>query len=319
MDTLLMREQFAQQKKIYESAVLHFAGVDGFDVYNCSIPFTWQGKEYIYGRVEKRAEWARSWVRLFEKESQDHYRLVDHSMVYQLEDPFIALIHGEMVLGGTHVRKKCGQVDTYYGYFYRGTDLEDLTYFTTGPDYMKDIRLIELQDGRIGVFSRPRNEAIRRKYGSESIIGFSIIDSLDALTAEVVESAPIVQDLFGPDEWGGCNQCYLLKDGKIGVIAHKSYPGEMVGDTPMKVYTNMSFVFDPETHKAQEQKLIGTADCYPAFPPKRPDLADCAFTSGITPWTDGKVALYSGIGDTMEGRIVIDDPFAGHGGPIWTL
>ena len=48
-------------EKIYESVKLTFLGIDGFDVYNCSIPFRWEGKEYIYGRVEKREEWARSW------------------------------------------------------------------------------------------------------------------------------------------------------------------------------------------------------------------------------------------------------------------
>ncbi|MCI8361224.1 MAG: DUF1861 family protein, partial [Clostridiales bacterium] len=55
------RARFEKEKKIYDSALLIFQGVDGFDVYNCSIPFTWQGETYIYGRVEKRDEWARSW------------------------------------------------------------------------------------------------------------------------------------------------------------------------------------------------------------------------------------------------------------------
>ena len=36
----------------------------------------------------------------------------------------------------------------------------------------------------------------------------------------------------------------------------------------------------------------------------------CAFTSGIVMRQDGKVDLYSGIGDTEVGRIVIDYPFA---------
>lgn len=60
---------FEQQKqgKVYESKKLTFHGVEAFDVYNCSVPFVWNGKTYIYGRVEYREEWARSWVRLFEK------------------------------------------------------------------------------------------------------------------------------------------------------------------------------------------------------------------------------------------------------------
>ncbi len=314
-NTMALRKTFEQTAKVYQRSLLHFSGVDGFDVYNCSIPFEWEGKSYIYGRVERRTEWATSWVRLFEKTGEDHYHLVPGSMIYQLEDPYIAKIHGEMVLGGTHVRKKTGHVDTYYGYFYRGIDLENLTYFTTGPDYMKDIRLVELLNGKIGVFSRPRNEEIRLKYGSESIVGFATIDSLDELTAEVVENAPMVENLFQKDEWGGCNQVYLLKDGLVGVIGHLSCPGDEVDGSPMKVYTNMSFVFDPKTHQASEQKLIGTSTCYPPFDFKLSDLADCAFTSGIIKTNEaGKVMLYSGLGDTSEGRILIDDPFLAHGG-----
>ena len=134
-------------EKIYESVKLTFLGIDGFDVYNCSIPFRWEGKEYIYGRVEKREEWARSWVRLFEKTGKDEYTLVKDHMIYQLEDPYIAMIGDELTFGGTHVRKRSGKIDTYYGYFYRGTDLNDLFYFTTGPNEMKDIRLVDLKDG----------------------------------------------------------------------------------------------------------------------------------------------------------------------------
>ena len=35
---------------------------------------------------------------------------------------------------------------------------------------------------------------------------------------------------------------------------------------------------------------------------KKPKLLDCAFTSGIVLRADGTVDLYSGVGDTHEGR-----------------
>ena len=91
------RAKFEKEKVVYESALLKFEGVDGFDVYNTSIPFEWEGKTYLYGRVERRAEWARSWVRLFEKSAPDTYVLKKDSMIYQLEDPYIAFIGGELV------------------------------------------------------------------------------------------------------------------------------------------------------------------------------------------------------------------------------
>ena len=311
MDMREKKAAFEKSGKIAESALLTFKGVDGFDVYNCSIPFEWAGKRYIYGRVEKREEWARSWVRLFEKTGEDEYTAVPGSMIYQLEDPYIQFIGGELILGGTHVVKEAGKIKSYCGYFYRGVDLEDLFYFTTGPDRMKDIRLVPLRDGRIGVFSRPRGEEVERKYGSGSVIGFAIIDSLDGLTAEVIENAPAIGNLFGKGEWGGCNQCYLLKDGRIGVIGHKCYQEKDADGVDQSVYMNVAFIFDPETHEATEPEIIATAGSYPKAPAKKPNLKDCAFTSGIVLREDGKAELYSGVGDTHEGRAVIENPFKG--------
>lgn len=307
------RQEFEDTKQIYESRKLKFIGVEGFDVYNTSIPFYCKGERYIYGRVEKREEWARSWVCLFKETDVDEWTKVEDTMIYQLEDPYIAFIDDELVLGGTHVRKKQNKVDTYYGYFYRGTDLHDLKYFTTGPDYMKDIRLVQLPGNQIGVFSRPRSEEVREKYGSESIIGFTIIDSLSNLNAEVIEGAKVIPDIFDKDEWGGCNQCYYLDSGLIGVVGHKCYKEINDMGEEVLVYMNMSFIFDIAHHVVKDMKIIGTRTCYPEGPAKLPGLVDCAFTAGISLRADGKVDLYSGIGDVEAGRIVIDNPFEGYG------
>ncbi|MDF2937472.1 MAG: hypothetical protein K0Q90_2845 [Paenibacillaceae bacterium] len=194
-----------------------------------------------------------------------------------------------------------------------------LYYFTTGPDYMKDIRLVELADGRIGVFSMPRNEEIRRRFGCESLIGFTTVNSLEELNAEVIANAPYIPDLFSKDEWGGCNQAYLLDSGKIGVIGHICYkaPDEQKQNT--LTYMNMSFVLDPASLQALDLNIIGTRPCYPAGPSKKENLKDCAFTAGIVMRPDGRADLYSGIGDTEVGRIVIDYPFQGHGAIVGSL
>ncbi len=308
------RNHFEQTKRIYESAKLTFHGVEGYDVYNSSIPFVWQGSEYIFGRVERRKEWARSWVRLFARSGPDDWTLVPNSMIYQIEDPYVSFIGDHLVLGGTHVRYKQSQIETLYGYFYRGVDLHDLYYFTTGPNFMKDIRLVEMADGRVGVFSRPRNEEIQKHYGSEAQIGFAIIDSLDELNAEVIENATYIPDLSGVGEWAGCNQVYLLDSGLLGVIGQKGYHGDPdASGMQLAVYFNFSFVFDHQKHQVINEKIIGTRPCYPAGPFKLPYLADCTFTAGIVMRSDGKADLYSGIGDCEVGRIVIDDPFAGFG------
>ena len=304
---------FEEKAHMLESAVLTFHGVDGYDVYNCSIPFGMNGHTYMFGRVERRDEWATSWVRLFEKAGKDTWQLVPDSMIYQLEDPYIQFFGNELVMGGTHVRKESGKVKTYYGYFYRGTDVDSMRYFTTGPDFMKDIRLVPLKDGRIGVFSRPRNKEVQEKYGSGAVIGFAVINSLDELTEDVIAGAPAIGNLFGKDEWGGCNQCYALRDGRIGIIGHKCYEDKDDHGGRLAVYMNVAFIFDPVTHTATEPEIIATRSCYPAGPAKRPELTDCAFTSGIVLRPDGNVDLYSGIGDTQEGRVTIPNPF----GDLW--
>ena len=307
------RLEFEATKKIYESATLVFHGVDGFDVYNISIPFLWDGKRYLFGRVERREEWARSWVRLFEETGQDEWTVVKDSMIYTLEDPYITVIGDELVMGGTHVQYERGKYSTFFGYFFRGTDIHDLYYFTTGPNKMKDIRLVSLSDGKIGVFSRPRGAEMRGKYGSESMIGFTVVDTLEQLTADVIENAPYIYGIFGEGEWGGVNQAYLLDSGKVGVIGHISYRDKDENGGEVKVYLNMAFVFDPITRESSNLHLIGSRPCYPPGPAKMPHLVDCVFTSGIVMRPDGKADLYSGIGDCQAVRITIDYPFEGYG------
>lgn len=298
------KEAFEKSKKVYESVLLTFKGVEGWDVYNCSIPFMYKGRRHIFGRVERRGEWAASCVNLFYESGQDEFTVM-HRVHFELEDPYIQKINNEMVFGGTHVVKNAGVVKSYFGYFYRG-NVESLKYYTTGPDYMKDIRLVALKDNRIGVFSRKRTT-------EEVFVGFTVINSLEELTAESIASAEPIADLFEEGSWGGVNQAYLLQSGKIGCIGHYSYHDQTEDNEPIQAYINYSFVFDPESRKVEDPKVIGTKSCYPPCPAKKPFLVDCVFTSGMVVRPDGKCDLYSGVGDVGEGRITIDYPFPHHG------
>lgn len=305
------RARFEATRTIHGSAKLTFHGVDGFDVYNPSIPFVRAGREFIFGRVERRHEWARSWARLFARTGPDEWTVVPDSMIYPIEDPYVSVIGDHLVMGGTHV--VWYQKDLkYHACFYRGTQLDDLYYFTTGPDNMKDIRLVELADGRVGVFSRPRDASIHAATGSYSQIGFAVIDSLDDLTPAVIEEAPYIPGIFEPDSWGGCNQVYRLASGQLGVVGHICYPAADPAGS-YNVYMNMSFVFDPARHEVSALQIIGTRTCYPEGPTKVYGTKDTAFTAGIVMRADGRADLYSGLNDCEVGRAVIDYPFAGHG------
>ena len=303
-----LRQRYELNRKPKEPELLLFEGVNGRDVYNCSVPFEEEGKTYILGRVERRNEWTNSIVLLFEKHPDGKWYRVDSFDALPLEDPFCVRINGETVVGGTHVVKERGTLKTYYTYFYRGRSIFDLRYFTTGPDYMKDIRLVQLPSERVGVFSRPRSEEILRTYGCESQVGFTVLDSLNELDSHTIDSAQYIGGLFAKDEWGGINQALYLGGGLVGGIGHQCYKESCDPEAKM-VYLNTAYVFDIRKHSLVQKKVIGQRADYPRAASKAPALADCAFTSGIVV-ESGRYALYSGLGDTSEGKIVIGDPFA---------
>ena len=300
------RAIFENEKKIYDSVLLKFEGIDpNDDVYNCSIPFEYKGKRYIFGRVEPHDKWATSRVYLFEEVLPDVFKTIPTAISHQLEDPFIAFINGEMIFGGVYVIKSKGEPVTYHTAFFRGTNPYDLTYFTTGPDYMKDIRLVQLPDG-IGVFSRPNG-----------YVGFQIINDISELDDKVIANAPVI-DFISDDGYGGVNQCYYLDSGLIGILGHMVYPKKNSFGQTERVYVNIAAVFDPKTKKTVMNKIVGTRRCYPASDRMRINnlnvpLDDTAFTSGIVMREDGKADLYSGLSDSLEGRVTIDYPFEGYG------
>lgn len=297
----------ANPPKVAESAILQFEGVEpGYDVYNCSIPFVWRGVRYIFGRVEPHDKWASSRTMLFRETGRDRWARVPEFGTLELEDPFVQTIGGELVLGGTRVTKVSGEVVDYRGAFYRdhGKGPMHLEYFTTGPKMMKDIRLVEISKGRIGVFTRPRGEDVRLKYGSESVIGYTEIANLNELTPEKIEAAVVIEGIFRKDEWGGCNQAYLRADGSILVAGHLCCLGPVASNgKPRQIYCNAAFRFDPATRKASHIRLVATRRMYPKKEPKVPHLDDCVFTSGFEFRSDGSVDVYTGVGDVAEGRV----------------
>ena len=299
------RDKFEQEKKIYENSLLTFIGLEeGEDVYNCSIPFVYKGKKYIFGRVEPHDAWATSHVHMFEETAPDTYTVIEEQK-HLLEDPFIAIINNEMIFGGVRVTKMKGNPTTYETCYYKGTDPFNLTYFTTGPNYMKDIRLVQLPDG-VGVFSRP-----------DGYVGFTVIKDIMELDDKVIAEAPII-DYIADGGYGGVNQCYYLESGMIGLIGHMVYPKLNKDGQTERAYINIASVFDPKERKTLFTNIIGTRRCYPASDHMRMSnygvyLDDTAFTSGIVMREDGKVDLYSGLSDALEGRCVIDYPFEGYG------
>jgi hypothetical protein len=301
----LLAEFCARTPAPHDGELIHFAGVGERDVYNITAPFSFDGETLIAGRVEARDTEAAE-TAFFAQASDGVWRPREGAPTFaKLQDPCIAFIHGELVIGGVEFPVTLPGRDTpgWRMNFYRGTALDNLRLFLQGPDHMKDIRLVELADGRVGACSRPQGQR-----GGRGQIGFVAVDALDDLTAATIDAAPLLTGQFLAEEWGGANELHLLADGRIGVLGHIAWM-QGSGATEEKHYYPMSFVLDPATNEHSPLKIIANRSDFPAAEPKRPSLLDVIFSGGLLrAGTD--TWLYAGLSDAAAGRVRIADPFA---------
>ncbi|PWT99404.1 MAG: hypothetical protein C5B52_10715 [Bacteroidetes bacterium] len=278
-----------------------FTGIGDKDVYNITAPFEEEGELVIAGRTESRDS-EHSNVYFF-VERNGEWVPRENCPVLELQDPFFTKIAGELVLGGVQIfphPTKEGALG-WRTVFYKGSSINSLTEFAKGPDGMKDLRLVELKDGSIGVLTRPQGEI-----GGRGKIGWTRISSLDELTIEVINDAPLIEGQFIDEQWGGANEPHLLANGLVGVLGHiASFDQE--GD---RHYYPMAFALDPETAEVSDIQLICARKYFQPGPAKRPDLVDVVFSGGLVRNVDeGKAVLYAGISDAEAQKITIDDPF----------
>lgn len=287
--------------------LLAFHGIGGHDVYNTSVPFTYNGQTILAGRVEKRDS-EDAMTLFFAQRGDGWHRIEAASVVQGLQDPFVTWIDGCWILGGVHaIWRPDGSLVTYHTEFYRIDSLDSLVPVAEGPAYMKDIRLLQLPDRRIAVFSRPQGDAVKH-LGRVAAIGFGIIDSLDRLSASVIAGLPLLDGHFMADEWGGYNHLQLLKNGLIGCAGHQSW-GETVDGTFVIHYYPFAQVIDPATAALSPMDIIGSRDCFPETEQKNPRAYDVCFTSGLIRHGQGRATLYTGLSDAYEGELDITDPF----------
>lgn len=298
----VLLEQFkSRDARIRDPKKLEFAGVGGRDVYNITAPFEAGGVTVIAGRVESRDSEQSELMFFVEREGR--YTPLEGAPVLRLQDPFHTRIGGELVIGGVEVfphpedAEKLG----WRTVIYKGPRLEELQPLFHGPDGMKDLRLVELADGSIGVFTRPQGAK-----GGRGKIGFFRLSSLDELTVESVEAAPLLPGQFTDEEWGGANEIHRLSGGLLGVLGHIACYDER-GD---RHYYPMAFAFDPHSGTASDIELIAIREQFLPGPAKRADLQNVVFSGGLVRLQDGRAVLYAGIGDAEAQSVQINDPFA---------
>lgn len=280
---------------------LTFAGVAGQDVYNITAPFASANRTVIAGRVEPRDQ-EHSTVFFFHEEDRI-WHPIPGAPTFPLQDPFVTFVNDELVLGGVSIYQ------TRHGLgwktlLYRGSDIFSLTQFFAGPNGMKDIRLCDLKDGNISVFTRPQGAK-----GGLGTIGHTQCRGLDALSCELIEAAPLIEYMFHPSDWGGVNETHLLPNGEIGVLAHAAcYDND--DDRQPRHYYSTAFTFDPVGLGFRDYRIIASRDQFNDGPAKRHDLRDVIFPSGLVR-RDGLATLYAGVSDAEAHWIDIPDPFCG--------
>ena len=179
------------------ATLTRFEGVGERDVYNITSPFTFDGEQLIAGRVEQRSN-EISEIVFFRRNGDVWTPRFSSPQFAHLQDPCITIIDGELILGGVRypVMMPDGSA-VWIMEFFRGSSLATLQRFLVGPAKMKDIRFCELDDGRIGVFSRPQGVK-----GGRGKIGFTIAETLEEVTAQMIQEAPLLEGQFAGGEWG---------------------------------------------------------------------------------------------------------------------
>jgi len=296
---LFLEFQRGNNDSKYGTGKLRFENVGGQDVYNITAPFTSAGKVIIAGRVEPTDQ-EHSNVIFFEKIDNTWFPVPDAPR-YELQDPFVTFVQNELIFGGVRIRELGGKLE-WTTVFYRAHDIFSLEEFFCGPVGMKDIRLCDLENGKIAVFTRPRG-----KIGCRGSIGYVEVNNLADLTIDVINDADLLESMFHPLDWGGVNETHLLASGEIGLLAHVACFENDDKNRELHYYA-ASFVFDPVSRRFRDLNIIASRDQFEDGPAKRKDLADVVFSSGLIR-VDGMTTLYAGVSDAEAHWIELDDPF----------
>lgn len=286
-------------KNIFKKQEVRVAEGETIDVYNPSNEFELNSETYIAGRTEPRSSEFDSRVIFFKKVADCWEPLPDP--VLTLQDPSITKIGDELVLCGVKLELGLISPETLQSFktvFYKGKSLEDLKEFASGPDEMKDVRLVELSDHRIGVFTRPQ-QILDAKRGQ---IGFVIINSLAELDWRVINDAPLLDTRFPDGEWGGANEASLLPDEKVFVLGHRAY----YENYPIRHYYPWAFIHDPLTGKIEDLGILAERADFPDGPAKREDLTDVLFSAGIKRLGNNRMLLRVGMSDCEVGEMERD-------------
>ncbi len=233
-----------------------------------------------------------------------------------MEDPFLFYVGTEgsrqLIFGGVWVRNMHGAIVPRTE-FYRGESLQTLERIPFAViDNMKDVRLLQLPDGRLLICRRPWGDKYMR-----GRIALHVIDSLDDLVDLDKVELPLLALLDScndPLDWVGVNNMYMLQDtageacvGLLGHVALQDADGNLHYATctyriPLKE------LLSKHVSKVCPQ-IIATRGCFENGPAKNATLHDVVFPGSLQHLEGSRYRLWAGLSDARIGCLELDDPF----------
>lgn len=296
-DVEALLADFRRRQQMGSGSLVALHGLDGLDGYNPSAPIRDGTSTYVLVRVEPRNVSFSSWSVPFRQVSPSEWEVTLDLPMLRLEDPFVSVIHGELVVGGVRIISRLRDTCMWETVFFRGRHLSDLQEFARSPLAMKDVRLIELENGRVGVFTRPWGDRENSRH-----IGYTELNSLDDLNHTALAHAPVLPTQPVQGQWWGANAVYALPNGTLGVLAHMAYVVEH-----QRHYYAVTFVFDRFRREIVEgPAILAERACFPVYDARDPSLEDVIFPA----WIDRDAGLlYAGLSDAAIGVLPVRDPF----------
>ena len=284
-----------------------------FGTYNPSSAFINPPDLYRAVRVDSSDGRTKSIIFKYTEEGLQPYL----ERTFDLEDPFASNIDDEIVFGGVAVDKSFDDigrvVSRWRTILYRGATISELRPFFTGPEGMKDIRLIKRPNNKIGVYTRPRSPE-NEELGGNGQIGYTEFASLDEIeqsspSALEIQNAPLLSFRFQKGQWGGVNHAQIIENGRYKnwnlLLVHKAYKDNS------RHYCAGGLLHNPETGKVIDLGTLVKRSDLPQGPWKgqeeSEDLKDVFFPTELT--LDGnKARIIGGMSDAEIGEAEILNP-----------
>ncbi|HSW66714.1 MAG TPA: DUF1861 family protein [Bacillota bacterium] len=232
-----------------------------------------------------------------------------------MEDPFCFTItkHGkrELIFGGVIIRRE-GRAIIPQTVFYRGRSIFALnrTPFAT-IDNMKDIRLVQMPDGRLLLSRRPWGGEFGRGQ-----ITLHVLNSIEDLQAAYTElhTLAVLEDCAKTADWVGVNELHILPnaDGEpqLCILGHLAFQ-EANGTRHYAActYTNSLAELLNDTLNRPCPRVLAVRACFEPGPAKLKTLTDVVFPGHLEHLSGNDYRLWAGLSDARIGVVDLQDPF----------